>query len=158
MKWMWLTLIVFITGCGIYSFRGLIPEGVESVAIPLMVNGTPEPMITETITDQVINEFMTQGVFRLASEEDADAILLLTLVGINEKANTYTDQEVVQQMRVTLNVQVRFLRLSDQVDILNQRMNTWGVYSLDGGERQSALDEASSKLVTEITDKLLSGW
>ena len=151
-----LTLVV--AGCGVYSFRGALPEGIESVAIPLMENRTSEPLLTEEITDQVINEFMVQNLFRLEDEERADGILEMVLKSVTEQANTYSSEESVSQMRLTLNVEVQLLRRTTGESVMKQNFNSWGVYSLEDGERGDGIEQAVNKLVEDITSALLSGW
>jgi hypothetical protein len=147
-----------LAACGVYSFRGALPEGIESVAIPLMENRTSEPLLTEEITDQVINEFMVQNLFSLEDEERADGILEMVLKSITEQANTYSSEESVSQMRLTLNVDVELLRRTTGESVMRQSFNSWGVYSLEDGERSDGIEEAVNKLVEDITTALLSGW
>ena len=135
-----------------------MPEGIESVAIPLMENRTSEPLLTEEITDQVINEFMVQNLFRLEDEERADGILEMVLKSVTEQANTYSSEESVSQMRLTLNVEVQLLRRTTGESVMKQNFNSWGVYSLEDGERGDGIEQAVNKLVEDITSALLSGW
>jgi hypothetical protein len=135
-----------------------LPEGIESVAIPLMENRTSEPLLTEEITDQVINEFMVQNLFRLEDEERADGILEMVLKSVTEQANTYSSEESVSQMRLTLNVEVQLLRRTTGESVMKQNFNSWGVYSLEDGERGDGIEQAVNKLVEDITSALLSGW
>jgi outer membrane lipopolysaccharide assembly protein LptE/RlpB len=151
-------LTLVLAGCGVYSFRGALPEGIESVAIPLMENRTSEPLLTEEITDQVINEFMVQNLFRLEDEERADGILEMVLKSVTEQANTYSSEESVSQMRLTLNVEVQLLRRTTGESVMKQNFNSWGVYSLEDGERGDGIEQAVNKLVEDITSALLSGW
>ncbi len=153
-----ITLVSVLTACGVYSFRGALPEGIESVAIPLMENRTSEPLLTEEITDQVINEFMIQNLFRLEDEERADGILEMVLKSISEQANTYSSEESVSQMKLTLNVDVELLRRSTGESVMRQSFNSWGVYSLEDGERSDGIEQAVGKLVEDVTSALLSGW
>ena len=130
----------------------------EFGAIPLMENRTSEPLLTEEITDQVINEFMVQNLFRLEDEERADGILEMVLKSVTEQANTYSSEESVSQMRLTLNVEVQLLRRTTGESVMKQNFNSWGVYSLEDGERGDGIEQAVNKLVEDITSALLSGW
>ena len=151
-------LLPVIVACGVYSFRGSLPEGVSSVAVPLMTNETAEPDVAETITDEVISRFETEGIFRLEPRDRADAVLLLTLTDLTESANVYDVREEVQDVRVTLRVTVDLVRLADGENLLHLNLSSWGTFDLAGGDRREALAEASQKLVEDITTKLLSGW
>ena len=153
-----LTLAAVLLACGVYSFRGALPEGIESVAIPLMENQTAEPLLAEEITDKVISEFMMQGVFRLVDEERADGVLEMLLKSVTEQANTYSSEETVSEMRVTLNVEVELLRRSNGETVMKKNFNSWGIYSLEDGERADGIEQAAEKLVEDITSALLSGW
>ncbi len=153
-----LTAALWLNACGIYSFKGALPEGIESVAIPLMVNQTAEPLLAEEITDLVISEFMVQSVFRLDDQERADGILEMVLKSVTEQANTYSAEESVSQMRVTLNVDMRLLRRTTDEVVMQKSFSSWGVYSLEGEERSDGIAEAAGKLVEDITTALLSSW
>ncbi|MBL7033731.1 MAG: hypothetical protein ISR91_06265 [Candidatus Delongbacteria bacterium] len=153
-----LVLMSMLISCGIYSFKGALPEGIESVAIPLMENRTSEPLLTEEITDLVINEFMVQNLFRLDDEERADGVLEMTLKSVTERANTYSAEESVSQMRITLDVQVELVRRATGESVMKKNISSWGIYSLEDGERTDGIEEAVNKLVEDISSALLSGW
>ena len=71
----------------------------------------------------------------------------------------FEENEIVQEYRVT-----RYLNivLHDQVkdnDLFDGKINGWGVYPADSPEeRDEGIEKAIERLITEITNKTLSGW
>ncbi len=67
-------LAAALAGCG-YSFRGNLPDHIQTVAIPVFANKTGEPAVENFLTSAVVEAFSTNGRLRVVPREDADAIL-----------------------------------------------------------------------------------
>ena len=108
----WLLLITLLLGgCG-YSFRGNLPDHIETVAIPIFVNRTQEPAVENFITRAVIDAFVTSGRLRVVRLEEADSVLEGEIVGYRIEALAFDSRANVREYRlwVTLNLQFRDVR------------------------------------------------
>ena len=147
-------------GCGPYSFSGSsIPSHIKSVAIPIFENETAEFGIKERVTDALLENFVSENILKISDNKNADSIIRGTIVKITDVPFTFDENEFVQEYRVTI-----FLNLVwyDQVknnDLFDGKINGWGVYPADSPEeRIEGIEKAIERLITEITNKTLSGW
>jgi outer membrane lipopolysaccharide assembly protein LptE/RlpB len=103
-------LATALAGCG-YSFRGTLPEHIQTVAVPLFANKTGEPRIESLLTSAVVEAFSTNGRLRVVKREDADAILEGELVGYSLLSISYDSQANVRQYRLLLTMNIKLLDL-----------------------------------------------
>jgi outer membrane lipopolysaccharide assembly protein LptE/RlpB len=103
-------LATALAGCG-YSFRGTLPEHIQTVAVPLFANKTGEPRIESLLTSAVVEAFSTNGRLRVVKREDADAILEGELVGYSLLSISYDSQANVRQYRLLLTMNLKLLDL-----------------------------------------------
>jgi outer membrane lipopolysaccharide assembly protein LptE/RlpB len=103
-------LATALAGCG-YSFRGTLPEHIQTVAVPLFANKTGEPRVESLLTSAVVEAFSTNGRLRVVKREDADAILEGELVGYSLLSISYDSQANVRQYRLLLTMNLKLLDL-----------------------------------------------
>jgi len=103
-------LATALAGCG-YSFRGTLPEHIQTVAVPLFANKTGEPRIESLLTSAVVEAFSTNGRLRVVKREDADALLEGELVGYSLLSISYDSQANVRQYRLLLTMNLKLLDL-----------------------------------------------
>lgn len=87
-----LTILIASTlDCG-YRLAGqsnTLPQGIETIGIPIFVNRTNRPELEQRVTEHVIDEFVTRGRARILPDADgAEAVLLGTIY-------SYTSSPVV---------------------------------------------------------------
>jgi lipopolysaccharide assembly LptE-like protein len=146
-------------GC-IYGFAGGTLPNVKTVAILPFENDTPEPALTQEVSEAVRQAFEGRLGLRVAPEASADAV-------VRGRIARYDPDVPISvlpgQGQVT--VTKRKVQLAVDVEILNQREGTtvWKRQVLVDGEydpgreaegRKVALD----KLVNEIVDGAQSQW
>lgn len=148
-----------LAGC-LYGFAGGTLPNVKTVAILPFENDTPEPALTQEVSEAVRQAFEGRLGLRIAPEASADAI-------VRGRIARY-DPDVpisLQPGQGQVTVTKRKVQLAVDVEILNQREGTtvWKRQVLVDGEynppqeaagRKLALD----KLVNEIVDGAQSQW
>jgi outer membrane lipopolysaccharide assembly protein LptE/RlpB len=104
-------LLAALTGCG-YSLQGALPDHVKTIAVPIFHNRTTQPGVEVIVTRAVVEAFSTSGRLRVASTDDADALLEGELINYQIHSIAFDPQARVRLMRVivTLNLRVRDLR------------------------------------------------
>jgi len=150
---------VLLAGCP-YGFQGGTLPNVKTVAILPFENDTPEPALTQEVSEAVRQAFEGRLGLRVAPEATADAL-------VRGRIARYDPDVPIAllpgQGQVT--VTKRKVQLAVDVEILNQREGTtvWKRQVLVDGEynpgrelegRKVALD----KLVNEIVDGAQSQW
>jgi outer membrane lipopolysaccharide assembly protein LptE/RlpB len=101
-------LAAAVAGCG-YSFRGTLPEHIQTVAVPVFVNKTGEPRIESMLTNGVVEAFSTNGRLRVVKREDADAVLEGEVIGYSVASISYDAQANVRQYRLTVTMNLKLL-------------------------------------------------
>jgi hypothetical protein len=120
-----LLLAVLLGGCG-YTVHGTLPSHINSVAVPIFRNRTPEPAIESLITRAVVEAFSTNGRLKVVSSGQADAVLDGEITGYNVTSIAFDRDANVRQYRllVTVNLRMRDVRrntvLFQQNDVREQ--------------------------------------
>jgi len=100
-----------LTACG-YSFRGTLPPGIQTIAVPIFVNRTSQPNVDSIITRAIVQAFATNGRLRVVRPAEADAILEGEVVGYGVFPIAFDPSLSIQEYRVavTLNLRMRDVR------------------------------------------------
>ena len=101
-------LVAAVAGCG-YSFRGTLPEHIQTVAVPVFVNKTGEPKLGSVLTNGVLEAFSTNGRLRVVRREDADAVLEGEVIGYSVVSISYDSNANVRQYRLTVTMNLKLL-------------------------------------------------
>ena len=157
-----LLLVTWISGCAYSSTSSGLLGGIRSLAIPVAETATVEFEIAERITERAGNAFTEDGQLRIVDEEGADALLLLHVVRLDDRAFTYTATEETEQYRFKVFVDVELLKVSDDERLLSlEQVEGWGTYdaSLEDEEgRDLAVDAALDMIIEEIVDRTTASW
>jgi hypothetical protein len=150
---------LWLAGC-IYGFAGGTLPNVKTVAILPFENDTPEPSLTQEVSEAVRQAFEGRLGLRVAPEASADAL-------VRGRIARYDPDVPIALLpgQGEVTVTKRKVQLAVDVEILNQREGTtvWKRQVLVDGEynpgreadgRKVALD----KLVNEIVDGAQSQW
>ena len=86
-----LLFFIFLCGCG-YQLAGKethLPPGVNSVAIPTLINKTLEPGIEIPFTQAFLTEFIQDRRVKVVDRKDADSILEGTIQSFYLRSSSY---------------------------------------------------------------------
>jgi len=152
--------ILFVISCSYYSLKGSLPPHLNSVAVPLFENRTPEFGITETLTDAIIDEFIRDGSLKIADRSTADVLIIGSIVSINDRAGAFDQQETVQDIKVYVSVRVECTDQVKRQAMWDERITQFGSYDPAEGPdgRNSAYEQAFEKISQEILNKTVSNW
>jgi hypothetical protein len=151
---------LLLAGC-LYGFAGGTLPNVKTVAILPFDNDTPEPALTQEVSDAVRRALEDRLGLRLATEATADAIVRGRVVRYDPDVPT-----ALQPGQGTAIVTKRKVQLTVDVEIVNQREGTtvWkhpgllvdGEYS--PGNEKEGRRLALLKLADQIVDGARSQW
>ena len=113
-------LAAALAGCG-YSFRGNLPDHIQTVAIPVFANKTGEPAVENFLTSAVVEAFSTNGRLRVVKREDADAILEGEVVGYTVQSIAYDSQANVRQYRLLVTMNLKLLDVRRNALLFEER-------------------------------------
>jgi outer membrane lipopolysaccharide assembly protein LptE/RlpB len=149
-------------GCG-YTVRGTLPSHINTVAVPVFRNRTPEPAIEGFITRAVVEAFSTNGRLKVVSSGQADAILDGEIIGYSVSSIAFNKDSNVRQYRlvVTLNLKMRDVRrggllfqqngVTEQADFRVQDVVAQTISREETALRAAAVDIARSIVSLAIT-------
>ncbi len=154
-----LIALLLLTGC-MYSFKGSLPPDIKSVAIPLFENQTAEYRINETITDLLTQQFLQEGVLRVADEKTADSVLDGTVTRIDDSPLTYDAAEQVKEYKVTIDLKIQWYDKVQDKTLLDRSFSGWGSYDANQANvtREDGIQEAISKITDDIINAITANW
>ena len=157
-----LLLLLFLSfSCGPYSFSSSGNTGLKTVAVPVFNDQTAEFGVKEQITNAIIAAFTRDNNLKIADRRTADAMVNGTLLRVVEQAGAYTKSEQVQEIRVTVTVQIKFEDVKKRKVIWEENLTQFGTYApgdATSGDRESAIKQAVDKIAAEVINKSVSDW
>ena len=141
---------IFSVGCG-YSTAGKaahIPSNVQTIYIPAFVNQTHTYKIEQTVTAQVVREFISRTRFKIVSDAQAesDATLKGTVISTSVAPLTYDSQSGrASSALVTVNMKVSLVDKAGKVIFENSNYTFREQYQVSR-DIASFLDEESPAL------------
>lgn len=156
-------MCLVMAACGYrFSGAGTLPKGVKRVFVNLFENRTSEVGLENTITNDVISEFVIKQKDRLATQSEADAILKGTIVSLRKDAISRTGAGEVQERRVEVVVNVSLVDPSGKTLWSAQGVSASEAYAATGGieastaagGQGSALSDLSKRIAERIYNRL----
>lgn len=153
-------LAALLTGC--YSFRGQTAGDIKSVAVPTFENESTEFGLAERVTEELIRAFQREGVLRITSPDQADAILVGRIVRVEDAPySARVAQEIqVEEYRFSMTTQIDLVDNRTQEVLWSQPYTSWATYPYTGSldSRESAIEEAVSKLQIDLVNRIAGNW
>ncbi len=165
---------LFSAGCG-YTTKSSLPEDIKSVHVMPIKNTIDfskeisdqdhfrvyRPGLEVELTNAVINRFIFDGNLKVASREKADAVLEATLVDYRRDPLRYSENEDIQEYRLSVILSVEFRRSSDNHVIWKESVVGDSTFFLSGSRAVSE-DEAAAKVVEDasrrVVEKTIELW
>lgn len=151
-----------VTGCYYSTSQGSRAGDIRNIVIPLFDNTTVEAGIQETLTDEVIEKFLSNGAFRIVDIRQADAAIIGVITEFHEESVAFSAGTVAREVRISIVVDVRFETVDKKEVIWEERqLRTYGDYAIDTGtdtDREPALETAIDRMAEEILNQSISGW
>lgn len=149
-----------LSGC--YTFRGQIAGDIKTLAIPTFSNESSEFGLSETVTDQLIRGFQRDGTLRIVSENQADAVLVGTLVDVRDEPYTARSgtEITVDEYRYSMTCRIELIVRETGEAKWAQSFPAWSIYPYGGdlASREAAVTEATNKLVEDLLNKIVGSW
>jgi hypothetical protein len=159
-------LTLLLAGCAGYHIGPVQPkfmEGVRSIAVPTFKNETLEPRVEVLVADTVIRQIQQDGTYRVATIDQADAILDGKIIQIRRRSARSVRGNVIATREFNLTVELQFTvtRKSDKKVLADRSITGTTSFFVSGDvqqdERQAiplAVEDAAVRLVSLISE----GW
>jgi hypothetical protein len=160
-------LLLSLGGCAGYSIGPVQPyylRSVHSIAVPTFDNRTLVPRIAVLVTDSVIKQLQQDGTYRIAGDEQADAILKGEITRITRAPARSLRGNVLATTEFSLALRVRYSLLArDSGKVVASPREVTGTTSFFVGadiasDQEQALPLAAEALATQLVSQLSEGW
>jgi hypothetical protein len=160
-------LLLSLGGCAGYSLGPIQPyylRNVHSIAVPTFGNKTFVPRIAVLVTDSVIKQFQQDGTYRIAGDDQADAILQGEITRITRyparslRGNVLATTEFNLAMRVRYSLVARGSNkaLTSPVEVIGT--TSFFVGADIASDEEQALPLAAEALAIRLVSQLSEGW
>ena len=154
-------VLLIMSSCGYYSFKGALPSHIKTVAVPLFDNNTSYPNVREDLTNMIVDEFISDNSLSITDESNADIIISGTISSITQRAASVASGETVEEYHVYVNVKVKCEDVQNNKALWEKSFNEYG--SMDAGtaddsEREAAILAAMEKVTENILNNTLGYW
>ena len=154
-------------GCAGYHIGPVQPyylRAVHSIAVPTFDNKTLLPRIAVLVTDSVIKQFQQDGTYRIAGDDQADAILKGEITRISRAPARSVRGNVLATTEFNLALRVRYSVVErGSGKVLASPKEVIGTTSFFVGpditsDERQALPLAAEGLATRLVSQLSEGW
>jgi outer membrane lipopolysaccharide assembly protein LptE/RlpB len=162
---LWLALSGLI-GCG-YHFKGAglkAPEGVETIAVPVLANKTSEIGIETVLTNDLAYEFTRSKVLRVVAKDGADAVLSGSIVSVAVGTISHTKTYASNEQRVTVTLSMELTRSDGRVLWADGALRDSEVFRVSSNRlatdrnKKTAIGVISERLAEKTHNRILQGF
>jgi hypothetical protein len=165
-----LVLLFMCSSCGyrLTPVGGIVPEVSKTIAIPVFLNATNEPMVDIVMTQAVVNEFFTDGRLKITSPENADLILRGKITKFDLTPAAYTSDPYVQSYNVSIMISFTLedTKTGKMLLVVNNLSTifissysvTLGGIAVTKAEKETAIQNSSRDVASTIRSRVLEGF
>lgn len=159
-------LAFFLSGCAGYHLGPAKPaylKDVHTIAVPVFRNTTLIPRVESLVSTTVIKQFQQDGTYRIANEDQADAILRADVVTVGRSPARSVRGNVLATTEFNLVLRVRYTLTDRSGKTLTGPAEAAGATSFFVGEdvstdERQALPLAAQELAIRLVSQLTEGW
>jgi hypothetical protein len=160
-----LAILGVVAGCGYGFSSSLLPGHIKTIAIPLMENQTNRGDLSSALADSLVEAFIDNHTLRVTVEKEADSVLEGVIREYRREPYTVDENEIVQQYRVEIVMEVSFLDVrKNKVIWEDPRLSQWDTYNFVavGGQpaesEEIGIGRVLAKLTNDIVNRTVEGW
>lgn len=161
-----IAVLFLLTGCLGYHLGPAKPgvlRDVHAIAVPTFENKTLLPRIEVLITDSVIKQLQQDGTYRVANENNADAILKAEITEISRAPARSVRGNVLATTEFNLVMHVKYKLETPGGTVLMPATEVVGTTSFFVGtdvttDERQALPLAAEELANHLVTQLSEGW
>jgi len=131
---------------------------ISTIAISQFENKTIEAGLSNTLTDLVIDAFISDGNLKVVSEADADGVLYGILTSYKREAYNYDEADNVAQYVVKLNFDVTLKKRDSEENFWQEQFYSEGVFDAFEETEEDGQMMAVEKLVQDILNRTTKSW
>ena len=145
-----LTLMCFVTSCGVYSFTGAAIEG-RTINVHFIENNarTVVPSLSATLTEKIRQRILSQSSLSQVNNDMTDYDVSGAINGYDVTVASVTGKETSLLNRLTITVSITFKNKLNEKANFVQSFSRFADFSSDQN-----IQNVEVKLISEISDQL----
>lgn len=155
-----------LSGCAGYQLGEAKPQylrEIQSIAVPTFRNGTFLPRIEVLVTNTVIKQFQQDGTYKIASEDNADAVLQATITTVGRNPARSVRGNVLATTEFRLALAVSYTLVGRDGRPIAGPAGVAGTTNFFVGsdvttDQRQALPLAAEDLAVRLVSALSEGW
>ena len=158
------SLILLSGGCVGYQLGATLPHDVQTIHVPTFKNNTTEPLLEVAATDATISRFQFDGAVQITGENQADALLQVTLRRYELVPLSYDEDQSTRtrEYRAKVYANIVLLRRSTGEVILdNPSVEGEATFYMAGdltSSKKSVEPDLTEDLAKHIVDTVTQTW
>jgi outer membrane lipopolysaccharide assembly protein LptE/RlpB len=158
-----LGLGLLTSGCAGYRLGSMLPADIKTVYVPTFVNKTAEPQLEVETTQSLIEELQRDGSLRVVNEDQADAVLKVTLRSYKIEPVAYRSDErtSAREYRIVMHAGIVLTRRNGSVVVDAPAVRGENVFQMVGdlsSSKLTGLPAAADDLAHNIVEKVVEVW
>jgi len=156
-------MVVTISGCVRYSFKGALPPNIQTIAIAPFEDASRFQWggLREEFNSMLVDAFIRDNTLKVVNtSQNADLYLTGKIVSIQEQKSAISPTEQVEQIQLYLTVDVKCVNQhTGKVfwkGTLRRNLPIEGAGTLE--EKNTILIKLSEMIVEDIVNKIIAAW
>ncbi len=157
-----------MAGCGIYSFKGSIPDHLHDVELVTFKNLTTEFAVETDIEEALTERMLNEQLLSLSAKTNPDSHIEGKINSITDKPNSFDENENILDYHLEFRGEVIWYDHIRKTEIFKKNFSVFGTYfSEDENARRSeaeqlvredAYTETIEKLIDFIIESMTEEW
>lgn len=157
-----LTLIVTLTGCGIYSFYGTDDSGAKTFSVEMFDVRAPQanPLIGQSFTESLRDLIQQQSSVQLV-EKNAELKFEGSITNYDTQPISVQGDETASQSRLTIGINVKYENTIEKDKSFEKSFSWYADYASDEdflSIEQDLIEVISDQLTQDVYNASLGNW
>ncbi len=163
-----LPALLVLLGCGIYSFKGSIPDHLHDLELITFKNLTTEFAVETDIEEALTERMLNEQLLPLSAKETPDSHIEGKINSITDKPNSFDENENILEYRLELRGEVIWYDHLRDLQLFKKNYVVFGTYFSEDEnakrsdaeqlQREDAYEEAIEKLIDLIIESMTEEW
>ena len=160
--------VLVLSGCGIYSFKGSIPDHLSDIELITFKNMTTEFAVETDIEEALTERLLKEQLLPLSAKESPDSHIEGKISSVADKPNSFDENENILEYRLEFRGEVIWYDDLRNKELFKKNFTVFGIYFSEDEnairsdaaklEREDAYAEAIRKLVDLVVESMTEDW
>ncbi|NQV51062.1 MAG: hypothetical protein HQ507_11225 [Candidatus Marinimicrobia bacterium] len=163
-----LVCVLALTACGIYSFKGSIPDHLHDVDLITFKNMTTEFAVETDIEKALTDRMLKEQLLPFSAKSSPDSHIEGVINSISDKPNSFDENENILEYHLEFRGVVIWYDHIRDAELFKKNFNVYGTYFSEDENakrsdaekltREDAYAESIEKLIDLIVESMTEEW